>query len=63
MAAATLAREELGAPAEPPEQASKERAEAELRLLLGEDEYAAAAAAGAAMTLDEAVDYALANVD
>jgi predicted ATPase/class 3 adenylate cyclase/DNA-binding CsgD family transcriptional regulator len=59
LAAAQTLQSTTGAPAPPAEMADHRRTEADARAQLGEERFAAAWAAGAGMSLDEAVAFAL----
>jgi non-specific serine/threonine protein kinase len=59
LAAAQTLQSTTGAPAPPAEMADHRRTEADARAQLGEERFAVAWAAGAGMSLDEAVMYAL----
>ena len=61
LAAARAFQETTGAPAPPAEMADHRRTEADARAQLGEERFAAAWSAGASMSLEEAVAYALAE--
>jgi non-specific serine/threonine protein kinase len=61
LGAANAFQATTGAPASPAEMADYQRTEADARAQLGEERFAAIWAAGAAMPLDEAVAYALAD--
>jgi DNA-binding CsgD family transcriptional regulator len=63
LGAAEAARDRLGVPLQPQEQASHERTVAAARAALDEETFAALCAEGRAMARDEAIDYALADAE